>query len=97
MNGWRTGPTILRAVMAQALLETLEGVDVVVAYDKAAQKKCLEAIAIAVPEQAQEIMAISSKTLDLLPVVRDHVYHPDFLGSFQPDGRASSPGAGLWL
>lgn len=76
------GPEDSRAVMAQALLETLEGVDVVVTYDKGAQKKCLEAIAAAVPEQAREIMAISSKTLDLLPVVRDHVYHPDFLGSF---------------
>ena len=79
------GPEDSRAVMAQALLETLEGVDVVVAYDKGAQKKCLEAIAAAVPEQAREIMAISSKTLDLLPVVRDHVYHPDFLGSFSLD------------
>jgi hypothetical protein len=69
--------------MAQALLETLEGVDVVVTYDKGTQKKCLEAIAAAVPEQAREIMAISSKTMDLLPVVRDNVYHPDFLGSFE--------------
>jgi hypothetical protein len=76
------GPDDSRAVMAQALLETLEGVDVVVAYDKGAQKTCLEAISAAVPEQAREIMAISSKTVDLLPIVRDNVYHPDFLGSF---------------
>lgn len=76
------GPEDSRAGMAQALLETLDGVDVVVAYDKGAQKACLEAISAAVPEQAREILAITSRTLDLLPVVRDHVYHPDFLGSF---------------
>jgi predicted RecB family nuclease len=76
------GPDDSRAIMAQALMETLEDVDVVVAYNMAFEKKCLEMIAAAVPDQAVGIQAITSKLHDLLPVVRDHVYHPDFLGSF---------------
>jgi hypothetical protein len=76
------GPHDSRAVMAQALVEALEGVDVVVAYNSPFEKKCMEAVAAAAPEHAGEILAMASKLRDLLPVVRDHVYHPDFLGSF---------------
>jgi hypothetical protein len=57
-------------------------VDVVVAYNSPFEKKCMEAVAAAAPEHAGEILAMASKLRDLLPVVRDHVYHPDFLGSF---------------
>jgi len=71
-----------RALMAQVLVETLEDVDTVVAYNVAFEKKCLEMIAAGAPEQALGIQAITSRLHDLLPVVRDHVYHPDFLGSF---------------
>jgi hypothetical protein len=71
-----------RAAMAQALVETLEDVDAVVAYNAPFEKKCLELIAAAAPDQAPKIQAITSKLHDLLPVVRDNVYHPDFLGSF---------------
>jgi hypothetical protein len=68
--------------MAKALVEALEDVDVVVAYNVAFEKSCLEMIAAAAPDQAQGIQTIASKLHDLLPVVRDHVYHQDFLGSF---------------
>jgi hypothetical protein len=68
--------------MAEALVEILENVSRIVVYDMAFKKKCIEAIAAAVPDQARELQMISSKTCDLLPLVRDHVYHPDFLGSF---------------
>jgi hypothetical protein len=54
----------------------------VVAYNSPFEKKCLEVIAAAAPEQAPGIQAIASKLHDLLPVVRDYVYHSDFLGSF---------------
>jgi hypothetical protein len=76
------GPEDSRATMAQALMETLENVDAVLAYNAPFKKKCLGAIADAAPEQAAQFQAISSKLKDLLPLVRDHVYHQDFLGSF---------------
>lgn len=76
------GPGDARVAMAQALLEATEDVDAVVAYNAPFEKKCLEMIAAVAPEQAPGIQALSAKLHDLLPVVRDHVYHPDFLGSF---------------
>jgi len=76
------GPEDSRPAMAQALVDALGDVDVVVAYNVAFEKKCLEMLGSAAPDLASAIQAISSKLFDLLPVVRDHVYHPDFLGSF---------------
>jgi len=76
------GPEDSRTAMAQALVTALEGVDAVLAYDAPFKKKCLEAVAAANPELAPQIQEISSKVKDLLPIVRDHVYHPDFMGSF---------------
>jgi hypothetical protein len=76
------GPEDSRAAMAEALVEALEDVDVVVAYNKAFEKRCLELILAGAPGYAPKLKTISSKLHDLLPVVRDHVYHPDFLGSF---------------
>jgi len=77
------GPGDSRAAMAEVLVEALEGVDAVVAYDAPFEKKCLEVIAAAAaPEHASRLNAMASKLRDLLPVVRGHVYHPDFLGSF---------------
>jgi hypothetical protein len=76
------GPDDARASMAQELVDALEDVPVVVAYNATFEKKCLEDLAAAAPELAAELQAIASRIHDLLPIVRDHVYHPDFLGSF---------------
>ena len=35
-----------------------------------------------VPELRVELEALEHKLIDLLPVIREHVYHPAFLGSF---------------
>jgi len=35
-----------------------------------------------VPELRSELEELETKLIDLLPVVRNHVYHPDFQGSF---------------
>ena len=34
------------------------------------------------PDLAGELKALEDKLIDLHPVIRDHVYHPDFQGSF---------------
>ncbi len=34
------------------------------------------------PQLKSELEALENKLIDLLPVVRENVYHPDFLGSF---------------
>ena len=36
----------------------------------------------AAPEHAAELETIAGKLIDPLPVVRNYIYHPEFLGSF---------------
>jgi hypothetical protein len=68
--------------MAQVLVEVLEDVDAVVAYDAGFVKKCLDDMAASAPDFAAHLKVVASKLHDLLPVVRNHVYHSEFLGSF---------------
>jgi len=42
----------------------------------------LKALREAFPEHAEAIDAVIARLVDLLPVVRNHIYHPDFGGSF---------------
>ena len=42
----------------------------------------LKELAAAVPERADELAAVSARLFDLLPVVRNTYYHPEFHGSF---------------
>ena len=42
----------------------------------------LSDLAVWSPEQAERIDAIQARLFDLLPVVREHVYHPAFAGSY---------------
>ena len=42
----------------------------------------LAELAAALPDHAKEIAAVRSRLVDLLPIVRGHVCHPEFGGSF---------------
>ncbi len=42
----------------------------------------LSDLAVWLPEHAEGINAIQARLFDLLPVVREHVYHPAFAGSY---------------
>jgi hypothetical protein len=46
------------------------------------EKARIRGLQKAVPDLKTELEALENKLIDLLPVVRDNVYHPDFLGSF---------------
>ncbi len=46
------------------------------------ERTVLDALAAAVPERADELAAVSARLFDLLPVVRNTYYHPEFRGSF---------------
>ncbi len=71
-----------RPALAASLVEACAGAGSVVAYYSAFEDMCLAQLAEAVPEHAEALGAIRDKLVDLLPVVRNHVYHPDFNGSF---------------
>ena len=46
------------------------------------EKTRIRGLQDAVPELRAELEALEGKLVDLLSVVRENVYHPDFLGSF---------------
>jgi predicted RecB family nuclease len=54
----------------------------VVAYHAPFEKSILGQLAEAVPEHAEALADIQDRLVDALPLVRDHVYHPAFGGSF---------------
>lgn len=46
------------------------------------ERTVLNSLAEAIPERADELNAISARLFDLLPVVRNSIYDPEFRGSF---------------
>jgi hypothetical protein len=71
-----------RPALASHLLEALAGARTVVAYNAGFEKRCLRVLAEGVPSLAPELDAIATGLVDLLPIVRNHLYHPGFQGSF---------------
>jgi len=75
------GPQDARPLVAQRLVAATRQAGKVVTYS-AFEKTQIRALARAVPSLADELLALELKLVDLLPVVRDTVYHPAFKGSF---------------
>jgi len=71
-----------RAPLALALLAATRGARTVLAYNASFEAARLRDLARAVPAHARELRALARNLVDLLPLVRDHVYHPEFRGSF---------------
>jgi len=70
-----------REIVAR-LVDACRGVEVVVAYHAPFERAILDQLAKAVPEQAKALAHIEARLVDALPLVREHVYHPAFGGSF---------------
>jgi hypothetical protein len=71
-----------RPALAAALVRECAGAETVVAYFASFEKGCIERLAEAVPEHAAALQRINDRIVDLLPIVRDHVYDVAFHGSF---------------
>jgi len=71
-----------RREIAARVVDACRGVEVVVAYNAPFERTILDQLARAVPEQAEALAHIEARLVDALPLVRDHVYHPAFGGSF---------------
>jgi len=63
------------------MLEATRRADTIATYSHFERTK-IQALQKAVPELKPELEALAHKLVDLLPIVRENVYHPDFLGSF---------------
>ena len=76
------GPRDPRPELARQLVAACRGARTVVAYNAGFERGCIERLAATVPELADELLGIAARLADPLPVVREHVYHPEFGGSF---------------
>jgi predicted RecB family nuclease len=76
------GPEDPRPTLAARVIEACEGAQTVVAYNAGFERRRLEQMAEALPALAAPLRSIVARLVDLLPVIRNHVYHPDFGGSF---------------
>ena len=76
------GPGDPREEFAKKVLTACAGAKTIVAYNAPFEKRCVKSLAGALPHLSSDLTALSKRIRDLLPIVRDHVYHPDFGGSF---------------
>jgi predicted RecB family nuclease len=76
------GPGDPRRGLAEAVVDACAGARRVVAYYASFERECLRQLREAVPQLARELERIERRLVDLLPTVRNHVYHPDFGGGF---------------
>lgn len=76
------GPEDPRSPLAERLIRACEDARTVVAYNAGFERRRIEQMAEALPAFAGPLRSIVDRLVDLLPVIRNHVYHPDFNGSF---------------
>jgi hypothetical protein len=77
-----SGPTDPRDGVSRAVLSACAGVQTVVAYNASFERALLFELARSLPRLRKQLHSLAGRLRDLLPLVRDHVYHPAFGGSF---------------
>ena len=75
------GPQDARPPLAEAMIEATANADRVLMYTSF-EKTRIRELERAVPALEKELVELEKKLIDLHPVVKNNVYHPDFLGSF---------------
>ena len=70
-----------RPRLAERLIDALGKQGSICTYSNY-ERQVLRGLAEALPEKAAALRAIEARLFDLLPVVRNNYYHPDFCGSF---------------
>ena len=75
------GPEDCRPKLAEHMIEATSGCDGVVTYTHF-EKTRIKALQQSVPHLAGELLELENKLIDLFPVMKAHVYHPGFRGSF---------------
>ena len=71
-----------RPALAEALVRALRGAKTILAYNAGFELGCIADLREAVPELGAALQGVARRVRDLLPIVREHVYHPDFGGGF---------------
>jgi len=76
------GPGDPRELFAGALIAACEGAETIVAYNASFEVQRIDALVERFPDLGRTLKKIRKRVIDLLPIMRDHVYHPAFNGSF---------------
>jgi predicted RecB family nuclease len=76
------GPDDPRPALAERLIRACESARTVVAYSAGFESRCVQQMAEWLPALAAPLRSIAARLVDMLQVVRNHVYHRDFRGSF---------------
>ena len=76
------GPEDPRPALAEALVQACAGARKIVAYHASFERECIKRLREAAPHLDKDLERIEKHLVDLLPVIRRHVYHPDFGGGF---------------
>lgn len=71
-----------RPALAEALVEAVRGAKTIVAYNAGFESRCIRDLRERLPHLDRKLRKLERHMRDLLPIVREHVYHPDFGGSF---------------
>lgn len=80
--GWLAeGPDDPRPELAEALVNATVGAEKIVMYSPF-ERRCIRDLQKAVPDLEKPLLELEGKLIDLLPAIRNNVYHPDFQGSF---------------
>ncbi len=80
--GWLAeGPADPRRELAERMIDATRNARRVVTYS-AYEKSRIKELQVLLPDLAPGLQELLDKFVDLLPVVRNTVYHPDFKGSF---------------
>jgi predicted RecB family nuclease len=75
------GPKDCRAELVGRMLDATKNADRVVMYSSY-EKTQIRMLQQTVPMRKDDLVALEAKLVDLLPIVRENVYHPGFQGSF---------------
>ena len=75
------GPEDPRRAIAEALIQACKRADQIVHYTSF-EIRCIRKLMDGVPALAAELGEIERRLVDLYPMIKNHVYHPDFEGSF---------------
>lgn len=85
-----------REAFANALIDACLGAKSILVYHAVFERGRIAELAEALPDLASDLIDVKNRLCDLRPIVHDHVYHPDFNGSFSIKSvlPALVPGAG---
>ncbi|MCP3979765.1 MAG: DUF2779 domain-containing protein [bacterium] len=76
------GPGDPRDEIAQQIVRMTHPARTVLVYHQPYEESRIHELQQAVPEMRAELQGVLDRMVDLLPIVREHVYHPEFHGSF---------------